>query len=114
VLDNHLNKFVHAIIGGVQGDLSRGPIWFDYHPNFIFSITDPNLKYILQVRFLSKGYDMKPSSENIAIHYMLALRYTSTLFPTVFHAPHRYLKSYTLVYTSVCNAKLVPQAISWE
>ena len=73
VLDNRFNKFVHALIGGVQGDLARDPIWFDCHPNFRVFVTDPNLKDILQVKVLTKGYDMKPSSENIAIHYKLAL-----------------------------------------
>jgi len=73
VLDNRFKKIVHALIGGVQSDLVIGPIWFDCHPNFRISITNPNLKDILQVKVLTKGYDMKPSSENIAIHYKLAL-----------------------------------------
>jgi hypothetical protein len=114
VFDNRFNKFVHALIGGVQGDLARGPIWFDYHSNVRVFVIDPNLKDILQAKIPTKGYDMKPSSENIAIHYKLALIYTSTLCPSVLHAPDRDSESSTLVYTFADNVKLVPQAISWE
>jgi len=39
---------------------------------------------------------------------------TNSLFPSILHASDKDSKSSPLVYTSADNAKMVPQAISWE
>ncbi|XP_068636033.1 uncharacterized protein [Aristolochia californica] len=55
-----------SLMGIVETSLSRGPVYFNVHPNLTLSLTDRNLLESLQLRILTQGYNFIPGTETIA------------------------------------------------
>ena len=79
--------------------LSNGLIYFDCYPNFFVYTFEEHIKYILQLKVQTTGFNMKKKRNNIAIQDCGCFRHTNTLYPIVLHAPSKESKSSVVVLT---------------
>ena len=68
--DGRQNQIQESILGAIEANISKGPIYFNYSPNMTISFSKAyNLLVVLNTKF--HGYNMKPRSIHALVIYRI-------------------------------------------
>ena len=113
--DHRHLRFNDSLLGMMETSLHNGPVYFNFYPNFAFSLSDRNIMDALTLNLKIDGYYMKEGLEPLAIIYRIYYKYMkTTLDPQSMVEP--FPKGHTLLLqASTPNSRLhVPQQIQWK
>ena len=99
----------------METSLHKGPIYFNYYPNFALSLFDRNIMDALTLNIKMNGYYMKEGSKPLAIIYRIYYKLmTTTLDPQSMVEPSPKGHIF-LLQASTTNSRLrVPRQIHWK
>ncbi|XP_038904487.1 uncharacterized protein LOC120090856 [Benincasa hispida] len=72
-------RFSHSILGIIQSNLERGPVYFMWKPGFIISLQDANLRDAISLDVHSQGLELKDGSLPFAVCYRVYFKLVHTI-----------------------------------
>ena len=76
--DDRFLNFDDSLLGLLQSNLTDGPVYFNYYPNFSVDINDPNVTDTLTLNVKTKNLNSKTDSREIAVVYRVYYRLMKT------------------------------------
>ncbi|PIN24829.1 hypothetical protein CDL12_02435 [Handroanthus impetiginosus] len=88
VKDRRHNQFEDSLLGIVESSLCDGPIYFKCFPNFMVSLTYPNILQSLVLNIKTEGFYMMKGTPNIVSVYRLCYKVMNTVVPNIRNNPN--------------------------
>ncbi|KAI5323149.1 hypothetical protein L3X38_032221 [Prunus dulcis] len=76
--DAGLTEFCDSTLGVIESNLCNGPVHFDCYPNFTVSLSDPHILRTLTLNIKTKGYNVLPGTQPLALVYRIYYKVTGT------------------------------------